>query len=114
MTTHKKTPTPAATGVGETSTVQAAHTPDHATPHRISLHPTPNFNGWAWCVSVNGRPALRFRDVDRAALALAYLLEDMGNGIDITRRTALVDVAEGALRPEDLNTGAYELVAGWS
>lgn len=114
MTTEKKSPATRCNGDQAVENLGRDLDTDHATPHRLMLSPTSGNDWWNWCLSINGRPAIRFRDIDRAALALTYALDDMENGIDITTRASHENIAEGSLRPRDVDTHAYELCPGWS
>ncbi|WP_291473182.1 hypothetical protein [Corynebacterium sp.] len=113
MHRNEETAAPVAAETTVKSDYQAAHSSDYATPHHLTLHPTSGADWWSWCISINGRPAIRFRDIDLAALAVTFLLDDMENGEDITRRAALWCVAESALRPQDFDARAYEICNGW-
>ena len=87
---------------------------DHATPHHLTLHPTSGTGWWSWCISINGRPAIRFRDLNHATRALDDLLDDMENGVDITRRAALSGIALGAMVPGCTDSDEYEICKGWA
>lgn len=113
MTPNEDTAAVGATTTTAKSDYQAAHSSDYATPHHLTLHPTSGADWWSWCISINGRSAIRFRGIDLAARALSYLLDDMENGHDVTRRAALWSVAESALRSQDFSARAYEICNGW-
>ncbi|MGP5614577.1 hypothetical protein [Corynebacterium variabile] len=111
---NEQSPAPVAAGTRETSNYQAAHSSDYATPHHLTLHPTSGADWWSWCISINGRSAIRFRGIYDAALTLSYLLDDMENGVDITRREALWLAAAGAMKPGQKNAEEFQIVEGWS
>lgn len=114
MSTDKKSPATRCNGDQAVENLGRDLDTDHATPHRIALHPTSGNDWWNWCITVNGRPGIRFRNIDRAALALTYLLDDMENGVDITTRDALHGVAGGAMTPGCTDADEYQIVEGWS
>lgn len=92
--------------------VPATTGPDHAGPHLLTLHPTSGTEWWSWCISIDGRPAVRFRDIEPAALALEYLLDDMENGDDITTRERIEAAVTDSVRPHEARR-SFELVEGW-
>lgn len=114
MHNNEETAAVGATTTTAKSDYQAAPPTDYATPHHLTLHPTSGADWWSWCISINGRSAIRFRGIDSAALTLSYLLDDMENGVDITRREALWLAAAGAMKPGQKNAEEFQIVEGWS
>lgn len=116
MTTGKKSPAARCNGDQAVENLgRELSASDHAMPHRIALHPTSGNDWWNWCLTVDGKPAIRFRNLKIAARALAYALDDMENGMEIATRDHLyLDIASWALTPGDDPTDEFEVVEGWS
>ena len=121
-TSDEKTPAPVAAGTREKSNDQAAHSFDHATPHRLTLHPTSG-NDWCnWCLSINGRPALTFNHLYHAAQTMRDIHDDLLDGFahwagefDHITTEYLDLAAQGSVRGNWRKAGADHRVSiGWS
>ncbi len=83
-------------------------------PYHLALTPTDGTDWWQYLLTINDTPAIKFRHGDRAILALDYAVDDMEQGIDITTREHLEDIARGALNPTQRPAVEYQMCGGWS